>query len=141
MHASTFGVKGATLGVPKRRGLVDFVEFRNGSVLRHSRVSMAKSNTDLCGLRLGSATMETKLIGTSVGFGGFFGSSVKPRSVRVMTSGLYAVAYGFDFVWFISYCELFSDCICLACDVYIMYLVHVDGPCVVLLNDAILAFC
>ncbi|ESW23608.1 hypothetical protein PHAVU_004G061900 [Phaseolus vulgaris] len=86
MHASTFGVKGVTLGVPKRRGLVDFVEFRNGSVLRHSRVSMAKSNTDLCGLRLGSATMETKLIGTSVGFGGIFGSSVKPRSVRVMTS-------------------------------------------------------
>ena len=96
MHASTFGVKGATLGVPKRRGLVDFVEFRNGSVLRRSGVTMAKNNTDLCGLRLGSATMETKLIGTSVGFGGSFGSSVKPRSMRVMATGLYAVADGFD---------------------------------------------
>ncbi|BAU01628.1 Plastidic glucose transporter [Vigna angularis] len=86
MHSSTFGVEGATLGVPKRRGLVDFVDFRNGSVLRRSTVSMTKNNTNLCGLRLGSATMETKLISTSVGFGGVFGSSVKPRSVRVMAS-------------------------------------------------------
>jgi len=57
---------------------------------------MAKNNIDLSGLRPGSATMETKLIGTSVGFGGVFGSSVKPRSVRVMASGLYPIADGFD---------------------------------------------
>ncbi|RDX71713.1 Plastidic glucose transporter 4, partial [Mucuna pruriens] len=86
MLASTFGVEGATFGVQKRRGLVGFGEFRNGSVLRTRRVCMTKNNTNLCGLRLGSVTMETELTSTRVGFGGIFGPSVKPRSVRVMAS-------------------------------------------------------
>lgn len=96
MQASTFGVEEATFGVQSRRGLVGFREFRNGSVLRPRRVCMTKNNTDLCGLRLGSVTMETELTNARVGFGGIFGPSVKPRSVRVMASGLYAVAGGFD---------------------------------------------
>lgn len=96
MQASTFGVEGATFGVQERRGLVGFGEFRNGSVLRPRRVCMANNNIDLCGLRLGSVTMETELTNARVGFGGIFGPSVKPRSVRVMASGLYAVAGGFD---------------------------------------------
>ncbi|KAG4926766.1 hypothetical protein JHK85_053252 [Glycine max] len=96
MQASTFGVEEATFGVQSRRGLVGFREFRNGSVLRPRRVCMANNNIDLCGLRLGSVTMETELTNARVGFGGIFGPSVKPRSVRVMASGLYAVAGGFD---------------------------------------------
>ncbi|KAL5148787.1 Plastidic glucose transporter 4 [Glycine soja] len=86
MQASTFGVEGATFGVQERRGLVGFGEFRNGSVLRPRRVCMTKNNTDLCGLRLGSVTMETELTSARIGFGGIFGPSVKPRSVRVMAS-------------------------------------------------------
>ncbi|KAL5153376.1 Plastidic glucose transporter 4 [Glycine soja] len=86
MQASTFGVEGATFGVQSRRGLVGFREFRNGSVLRPRRVCMANNNIDLCGLRLGSVTMETELTNARVGFGGIFGPSVKPRSVRVMAS-------------------------------------------------------
>ncbi|KAL2976823.1 hypothetical protein AAZX31_13G031600 [Glycine max] len=86
MQASTFGVEGATFGVQERRGLVGIGEFRNGSVLRSRRVCMTKNNTDLCGLRLGSVTMETELTSARIGFGGIFGPSVKPRSVRVMAS-------------------------------------------------------
>ncbi|KAG4395852.1 hypothetical protein GLYMA_19G050202v4 [Glycine max] len=86
MQASTFGVEEATFGVQSRRGLVGFREFRNGSVLRPRRVCMANNNIDLCGLRLGSVTMETELTNARVGFGGIFGPSVKPRSVRVMAS-------------------------------------------------------
>ncbi|TKY45899.1 Plastidic glucose transporter 4 [Spatholobus suberectus] len=86
MQVSTFGVQGATFGVQNRSGLVGFGGFRNGSVLGPRRVSMRNNNTDLCGLRLGSVTMETELTSTRVGFGGIFGPSVKPRSVTVMAS-------------------------------------------------------
>ncbi|KAL2335258.1 hypothetical protein Fmac_016471 [Flemingia macrophylla] len=91
MQASTFVVKGATFGVRERKGLVGFEEFRNGSVLRPRRVFMRNNNTDLCGLRLGSVTMETELTRTRVGFGGSFEPYVNPRPVRAKASGLYAV--------------------------------------------------
>lgn len=97
MQASTFDVKGATLGVQKRRRLVGFGEFTNGSVQSPRRVCMTKNNTDLCGLRLGSVTMETELTSTTrISFGGTFRPSLKPRSVRVMASGLCTVVHGFD---------------------------------------------
>ncbi|KAH1215486.1 Plastidic glucose transporter 4 [Glycine max] len=108
MQASTFGVEGATFGVQERRGLVGFGEFRNGSVLRPRRVCMTKNNTDLCGLRLGSVTMETELTSARIGFGGIFGPSVKPRSVRVMASGLYAVAGGFDLFGLLAIVKFFG---------------------------------
>lgn len=108
MQASTFGVEGATFGVQERRGLVGIGEFRNGSVLRPRRVCMANNNIDLCGLRLGSVTMETELTNARVGFGGIFGPSVKPRSVRVMASGLYAVAGGFDLFGLLAIVKFFG---------------------------------
>lgn len=108
MQASTFGVEEATFGVQSRRGLVGFREFRNGSVLRPRRVCMTKNNTDLCGLRLGSVTMETELTSARIGFGGIFGPSVKPRSVRVMASGLYAVAGGFDLFGLLAIVKFFG---------------------------------
>ncbi|TKY46496.1 plastidic glucose transporter 4 isoform X1 [Spatholobus suberectus] len=130
MQVSTFGVQGATFGVQNRSGLVGFGEFRNVSVLRPRRVSMRNNNTDLCGLRLGSVTMETELTSTRVGFGGIFGPSVKPRSVTVMASGLYDVAGGFDLFGLFWHCEIFWTA--FASDVCVTCLAHVDGACVVL---------
>lgn len=88
MQASTFGVKGAIFGAQKQRGFVGFGDFRNGSGLRPRSVCMAK-NPNSCGSRLGSVTMETELVSARVGSIGIFGSSAKPRSVRVQASGLH----------------------------------------------------
>lgn len=96
MQASTFAIKGAIFGAQNQQGLVGFGEFRNGSVLRPRRVCMTKISNS-CGIRLGSATMETELTSGRVGFSGILGSSAKPRSIRVQASGLHAVAYGFCF--------------------------------------------
>ncbi|KAJ1443226.1 Sugar/inositol transporter [Sesbania bispinosa] len=44
------------------------------------------NRTSCCGLRPGSVLMETELTSRGRGFGGIFGSSAKPRSVRVQAS-------------------------------------------------------
>ncbi|KAJ1391442.1 Sugar/inositol transporter [Sesbania bispinosa] len=54
------------------------------------------NRTSCCGLRPGSVLMETELTSRGRGFGGIFGSSAKPRSVRVQASGLSSVLDGFD---------------------------------------------
>ncbi|CAL5185744.1 unnamed protein product [Lathyrus oleraceus] len=85
MQASSVSVKGTIFGGQNQKGLVGFGEFRNGSVLRPTRVCLTK-NSNFCGPRLGSVTVKSELRSGRVGFGGVFVSSAKSRSFRVQAS-------------------------------------------------------
>jgi len=94
MQASTVSVKGSIFGAKNQKGLVGFGEFRNGSGLRPRRVCMSK-NSNLCGSRLGSVSVESGMSSARVSLGGVLVNSVKSRSVRVQASGLHVVAHCF----------------------------------------------
>ncbi|CAI8594097.1 unnamed protein product [Vicia faba] len=89
MQASSVSVKGGIFGAQNQRGLVGFGEFRNGSVVRPRRVCLTK-NSNFCGSRLGSVSVESGLRSGRVGFGGILVSSAKSREFRVHASGLHS---------------------------------------------------
>ncbi|CAK8533208.1 unnamed protein product [Lathyrus sativus] len=89
MQASSVSVKGSIFGAQSQKGLLGFGEFRDGSVLRPTRVCLTK-NSNFCGSKLGSLTVKSELRSGRVGFGGVFVSSAKSRSFRVQASGLHS---------------------------------------------------